>query len=492
MRRTPRVIDAVAGRINDTGLWLGAAALFVILSLVYVFSIEIRATRSASITGDEPFYLLTTQSLLADRDLDLSNQYAARSYEEFFDHPTGLWRQSIPAEDGRLLSPHNPGLSVLIMPGFALGGLAGAQAQLLVMAAATLSLAFVLADRLIGVRAAAWLATLGVGLTAIAFIHSTEIYPEFPAALALVLALLVATRGRRLTTLDAVLLCILLTAICWLGIKYAPLAVLVAAFSLMRSEPNGRITLLGLGALSAAIYVWFHLKTFGELTPYSVSVVYGGMSTVETLGQHIEFQDRIYRLWGIFVDRRFGIGRWAPLLLAVVPGMVLLARGTSTMRLVLGLILTQLLIAVFVVITMMGWWFAGRTMVTVVPLMALPLALLLSKAGSAGRVLIALLAVYSIIVTAGLALAGHSREITIAVDPFDMRFLPFRALSPVFPQYTSWTGETWALTVFWVGLAALAVVIAASPVRASSLRIRRRILYPSGVSASQDFPTPSA
>ena len=66
MRRTPRVIDAVAGRINDTRLWLGAAALFVILSLVYVFSIDIRATRSASITGDEPFYLLTTQSLLAD------------------------------------------------------------------------------------------------------------------------------------------------------------------------------------------------------------------------------------------------------------------------------------------------------------------------------------------------------------------------------------------------------------------------------------------
>ena len=478
------MLASLRGRVADRGLWLGATGLFAILCLVYAFSVDIRATRGASITGDEPFYLLTTQSLLADGDLDLRRQYEIRSYEEFFDHPNGLWRQSIPNEDGRLLSPHNPGLSVLLMPGYALGKLVGVQTQLLLMAAATLALTFVLADRLIGRRVAAWVATLGVGLTAIAFIHSTEVYPEFPAALALVTALLVATRERRLTPVDAAMLCFLLSAICWLGIKYAPLTILVAAFALLRSERNGRLTLLGLGGLSAAIFIWFHLKTFGELTPYNVSVVYGGMSTAETLGLHVEFQERVYRLWGIFVDRRFGIGRWAPLLLAVVPGMALLARGTSSMRLVLGLILTQLLIAAFVVITMMGWWFAGRTMVTVVPLMALPLALLMTRANVRGRVVIALLGVYSVIVTAGLALAGHSREITIAVDPFDMAFLPFQALAPVFPQYTSWTGETWALTVFWVSLAAASILIAASPVRRNSLTIRRRIRYTTGASVA--------
>ena len=109
-------MDLFAGR----RVLLGAAALFLILSLAYVSSIGIRASRGASITGDEPFYLLTTQSLMEDLDLDLRNQYKARSYESFFDHPDGLWRQSVPARDGRLLSPHNPGLSVLIIPGFAL------------------------------------------------------------------------------------------------------------------------------------------------------------------------------------------------------------------------------------------------------------------------------------------------------------------------------------------------------------------------------------
>ena len=92
------------------GLLPWAAALFLALVLIYAFSIGIRATRGASITGDEPFYLMTTQSLLTDLDLDLRNQYEARSYEEFFDHPDGLWRQSVFSDDGRLLSPHNPWL----------------------------------------------------------------------------------------------------------------------------------------------------------------------------------------------------------------------------------------------------------------------------------------------------------------------------------------------------------------------------------------------
>ena len=116
------------------------------------FSADIRATRGASTTGDEPFYLLTAQSLPADGDFDLRNQYETRSYESFFDHPDGLWQQSLPLPDGDLLSPHHPGLSILLIPGFALGGLVVAQVQFLLLAAAAMALAFVLADRLTGLR----------------------------------------------------------------------------------------------------------------------------------------------------------------------------------------------------------------------------------------------------------------------------------------------------------------------------------------------------
>ena len=449
---------------------LGAAALFLVLALAYAFSLGIRATNGAAITGDEPFYLLTTQSLLEDGDLDLRNQYDARSYEAFFDHPDGLWKQSLPSRDGRLLSPHNPGLSVLLVPGFALGGLTGAQAQLLLTAAATMALAFVLATRLTGRSGVSWLAALGVGLSAVAFVHSTEVYPEIPAALALTLSLLVITKRERLTPVDALCVTAALSAMCWLGVKYAPLAVLVSIYFLLRADGPGRAVLIGLSSASAALFVWFHLETFGSLTPYSVNVVYSGQSTVEVFGRHVDFGDRFYRLWGLFVDRRFGVGRWAPLLLAAVPGLVLLVRRGSAHRVVFGLIAAQVLIATFVAITMMGWWFPGRTLMTVLPLFTLPLAHAAAAAATWVRAAIAVVAVYGAAITAGLARAGHSGEVRIAVDPFDMSFTPFQSVSWLFPDYRAWTLETWGLTAFWLALAGLSLVLAAPPARRHARR----------------------
>ena len=449
----------LAGLGRRRGLPLSAAALFVLLAGIYFFSIDIRASRGASISGDEPFYLLTTQSLLQDGDLDLLNQYQARSYESFFDHPDGLWQQSVRSGDGRLLSPHNPGLSLLLVPGFALGGLIGTQVQLLLIGAGAMTLAFLLAVRLSQSRVICWGATLAVGLSATAFIYSTEVYPEFPAALALLSCLLVVTRKTGLSGRDGLYLAIGLSALCWLGVKYAPLAALVAAYFLYKANGRGRVTLLGLGGVSAAYFVWFHLSTFDSLTPYNVNVVYAGLSSFEVVDRHVEFGDRFYRLWGLFVDRRFGVGRWAPVLLAAVPALVMLALGDGRRRVLLGLMAIQLLIAAFVAITMMGWWFPGRTLLTVLPLLVVPLALLTLRAGPLVKWAMAALALYGVVITAGLAYAGHTGEVTMVVDPFDTSFPPFRALAWAFPNYTYWNWETWLLTVIWLAMAGVATLV---------------------------------
>ena len=441
--------------VKGKELLLAAAALFLLLCVAYSFSIDIRATRGASITGDEPFYLLTTQSLLADADFDLTNQYEARSYESFFDHPDELWLQSVTQPDGDLLSPHNPGLSFLVIPGFGLGGLAGAQIQLMVLGAATMALAFVLADRLTGRRVLSWLVTLGVGLSATAFIYSTEVYPEFPAALALVLSLLVVTQEKHFDVADGLLLAVLLSIMCWLGVKYAFLALPVCGYYLFRAQWSGRLALLTTGAASAGFFTWFHLQLFGGLTPYGVNAVYAGWNTSDILRGHVEWGERYYRLWGLFIDRRFGIGRWAPLLLAAVPGMALLAMGKPALKLMLSLIIVQMLIAAFVAITMMGWWFPGRTMLTVLPLFVLPTVLVIDRVPLWGRLSIVVLGALTLATTYALALAGRSGEITIAVDPFDLAFPAFQGLSGLFPLYTWWTVETWWLTWFWLTVAVL-------------------------------------
>ena len=465
---TASALRFVSDWIRGRELLLGALALFLLLSVAYAFSVDIRATRGASITGDEPSYLLTTQSLLDDGDFDLRNQYATKSYKSFFDHPNDLWQQSVPRQDdGRLLSPHNPGLSFLVIPGFALGGLAGTQVQLLVLAAATMALAFVLAARLSGHWLVSWAVALVVGLSATAFIYSTEIYPEFPAALTLVIALLLVTRRRVFGVADGLMLAAALTAMCWLGIKYAPLALLVSGYFLLKADRAGRMALVIAGTASAVFFAWFHLNLFGSLTPYGVAVVYAGWSTTDILGGHVEFGERYYRLWGLFIDRRFGIGRWAPLLLAAVPGMALMGmwnvelgmrnwgRNSLAYILMLGLILVQMVIATFVAITMMGWWFPGRTLLTVLPLFVLPICLFVVRASFWGRIAVALLGVLTLATTYGLAMAGRAGEVTIAVDPFEMGFAPFRGLAGIFPLYTLWTTETWWLTVFWLAVAAL-------------------------------------
>ena len=184
-------------------------------------------------------------------------------------------------------------------------------------------------------------------------------------------------------------------------------------------------------------------------------MVYAGWNSAEILGGHVEWGERYYRLWGLFIDRRFGIGRWAPLLLVAVPGLTLLAMAKPACRLVLGLIVAQMLIATFVAITMMGWWFPGRTLLTVLPLFVAPIVLLLVRLPLWGRISVAILGVLTLATTAGLAQAARAQEITIAVDPFDMAYPAFQGLRGLFPMYTWWTTETWWLTYFWLVLAGL-------------------------------------
>jgi hypothetical protein len=456
--------------------------LFVLLATCYVASIDLRASRGASITGDEPFYLVTTQSLLQDGDLDLRQQYASASYRSFFDHADPLWRQADPLPDGRLLSPHQPGLSMLLLPGFAVGGLLGAQIQLLLIAATAFALAYHLIARETGRRRLAWGTTAVVALSPPAFVYATEVYPEMPAALCVVGALFVlrwrpgVPRGLALVGL--------LSALAWLGMKFVPLGVVVAAFGLWRAPILERAWIVGLGGVSGAAYIGWHLATFGALTPYETNLVYAGASAQTVLGAHLGFEDRVYRLWGLFVDRRFGIGRWAPVFLAVLPALPLAWREMREGRLVVSAVLAQVLVATFLSVTMMGWWFPGRMLIVVLPLFAFVLAVLLIRLPRPAQLLAAIAGGYSVLITAALAVAARSGEVVLAVDPFAMGAWPFRVMEGAFPLYTWWSEETIVLNAAWlIGLSVATALVATTTDRGARRhvpwrRTRRPTLTP--------------
>ncbi len=462
-----RVPEWRVARLSDTQS--GALLLFLVLAVLYVASVGLRASRSASITGDEPFYLVTTQSLLQDGNLDLRGQYASESYRSFFDHPDGLWYQSAPMEDGRILSPHAPALSVLLLPGFALGGLVGAQVQLLLIAAATFALTFVLIVREVGRPRLAWAVTATVGLSAPAFVYATEVYPEVPAAACVVLALLAlrAMRGRA----RCLAVVALVSGLAWLGPKYVvPGAVLAGAYLWQAETWRDRGWFLGLGALSAALYVWAQVAWFGALSPYSTNLVYDGASTASVVASHVSFEDRAYRLWGLFIDQRFGIGRWAPVLLAVWPVLPLLVRFSRTGAVAAALIVTQLLVATFVSVTMMGWWFPGRMLIVVFPLLALALTVAAAKLPGIALAIAASFAAYSLAVTAALVHASRCGAVRIAVDPFEMPAGIFRVTEPLFPNYTWWGSETILLNAAWLALGVSTTALVASSVYAHAIR----------------------
>ncbi|MEA2414030.1 MAG: hypothetical protein QOI58_687 [Thermoanaerobaculia bacterium] len=170
--------------------WSGNRA-FVIAAIGYALMIPLQL--QTPIDGDEPYYLLMTESLVRDHDLDLTNQY--RGIIRFdAGRPDLLPQPGDPrGPHGEQYSRHEPFLPILMMPGYAVGGLPGALAIIaLVGALLARSTIRFLEDE--GISDA----TIRVLFPLIAFgppvvFYSTRIWPEVPAAF----CFLEAVRGIR-------------------------------------------------------------------------------------------------------------------------------------------------------------------------------------------------------------------------------------------------------------------------------------------------------
>jgi hypothetical protein len=467
--------------------------LWVVFSLLFQASAGLRASWGARITGDEPFYLMTTHSLLSDGDLDLRDEYQQRSYKGFYDHPKPLWHQSEPTADGRELSPHQVGLSALVLPAYALAGLDGVKAFLGVLGGLTVALTFVLAARVTNRYWEPLVATAIVGGSAPVFIHSTQIYPEMPAALLVVAALIVLVGRARPGVLSILLLSGAVLGLMWLGVKYAPVAVVLAGVAFLRAPGPAKTLLAGLLAAGGVLYLWFHLSTYGGLTPYAVNAFYAGDSSATIVDKHFDFSDRWYRLIGLWTDRQFGLLRWAPaLVIALAGGYLTLRRRPAVGALLLIAFASQLAVAVFFTITMRGWWFPGRQLMVVLPLAAvfISFALVEWQRRPLAYILTGLLAAYGLAVTVSLQLATAALEVTLAVNPFEMEWPAFAWLAPLFPLYTTYEPLTWFLTLAWgaIFLALLWLAWRSAPLTIDAIAVQRLLRWPPHIAPGLQRP----
>ncbi len=431
---------------------------FLVVLAAGQLAVGMRASRTATITGDEPFYLLTTQSLASDGDLDLTDEYRQGEELAFWDGTAPLWKQMAPTSDGRLLAPHDPGLSLLTLPAYRLGGLRGVQRSLVLLWAAAMACGAVLARR---AGAPEWAAVLGaivVGAGAPGVVYASQVYPEGPAALCVGVALLLVTgeRSRPLPMAAA------LAALAWLGVKYVPMGAIVGVAWAWRFRTDRRALTLAAVPLVAAggHYLWWHLATFGGLTPYGANVVWAGEGTATIIDRHLALGGRTYRLYGLFLDARFGLLRWLP---AAVLGAWGLRRRTALHGAVLG---TAVVVGAFVWITIMGWWFPGRPLVAAFPALV---ALVAVGAARLPRIAVAL-ALWSLAISLGVVWSARTGSIFLAVNPFDLRF----PLPPMgaFPDFRHFTAREVLVSLAWALAIAGGVVVAAERRRRQSAQGR--------------------
>lgn len=109
--------------------WKWTANRYAAIALV-VYAATVPLMLVTPIDGDEPYYLLMTESLVHDRDLDLTNQYKDLSHSA-----TGRTDLAPQIGDAGGYSRLEPFLALLMIPGYLIAGLPGAIATIAIFGA---------------------------------------------------------------------------------------------------------------------------------------------------------------------------------------------------------------------------------------------------------------------------------------------------------------------------------------------------------------------
>ena len=341
---------------------------------------------NVSMVGDEPHYVLESWSLQEDFDRNLANQYNGGYIQPYLSQAQDY------THTGQFISVHSPGLPFLLIPGAAVqrdvpldvpgqqgapGTELGVHIEMILISALVAMMLFRVLVQLRVARGlllyAAW-ASVVFSLPIVAF--SSQIYPEMPCALVLLIALS-ALIGPRITMRKTLVVAGCAAALPWLSIRVLLFAVVIAAavvariFEVARADPSlARRPLIlaavlppavSLAALSLANHAWYgsyRLDAQGQNHGPPISYVYQ-QSMAELFSQPLGWLPlapmHIIALAGLgYLCWRYG--KWAIATTAVAL-TYLITTGTSNQ----------------------GFSFPARFLIMVIPFAAVPLAAVISN-----------------------------------------------------------------------------------------------------------------
>lgn len=331
--------------------------------------------------GDEPHYLVITQSLLLDRDLKIQNNHERGDYTAYFfgELRPHYLRRGI---DEQIYSIHSPGLSVLVLPAFAIAGYTGAAATVIALTALASSITWIVAWLLTSSACAAWVGWAAVFLTTPFFFHGFTLYPDGVGALFVISCVWLLTRLELQTAVQGrihngpvghgALMCagLAVGVMPWLHTRFTALAVMcsiLVSLRLLAADHRGaRLTaFLSPPVVSLGLWLGYFWVIWGVPDP---SAPYGG-NTQTAIGY-------ISRgLTGLLIDQQFGVLVSAPIYIVAFAGLALMFRQRRRLSIELALLVIPYVSAT----SSFAMWWGGvsspaRFVAAVLPIAALPVA----------------------------------------------------------------------------------------------------------------------
>ena len=435
------------------------AVVGVVAFVVAVVAIDARSTYGARVSSDEPQYLMTAISLGNDFDLDISDEIENGEYRAF--HEVRLNEQTIELNDsGQRISPHDPLLPAVLAGPVRLAGWQGAKVTLAAIIGAAAAATLWVAVRRFGAddRSATWV--VGAFFTAAPLTsYGSQVFPAGSAALAVVLGTAAVTSARPSRRTDLLALASIV-ALPWLAVKYVPLAVVLTAGLAWQHRGNRRHLVRVAATLAAlgVVYLVFHREVYGGWTVYASGDHFVD-GEFQVVGSDPNYYGRSRRLIGLLIDRGFGIAAWTPAFLAMPVALVAVARRNRAAVVTLALVAAGWATATWIALTMHGWWWPGRQIVPVLPLVVAAIAAWVGT-DLRRRALIVATTLMGTATWLWLAWEASTDRRTIIVDFQDTASPWYQATRHLLPDHMQYSSRDALGTLAWVVAMSTAVGLA--------------------------------
>jgi hypothetical protein len=348
--------------------------------------------------GDEVQYLVSTETLIRDHSLSPLKNYIQNVYKrENYYQQEIPYPMLVPGTNGREVSSHLPLLPVLIVPGFWLFGYNGAAGTMILLFSLAAMLTFLSMRKFLPELTSAAV-TLVFFLTYPAVTYSRLIYPETAAVFFLSLSVWASLRLKETGAAGYAMLSGVCAALLFqLHDKFIFMTVALGFLAWCCAKNRMRDFTAWLVPVVASLAVLLFLTRY----LYGPNIIHG-LSVAAGPGD-ITGGQPVWGIFGLYLDRAWGLFIFAPLYFAFLPGIPLARGGRDLSR--WWLFLPIIIVLHTAVSGLFGQWFGGtapvpRYLVPLIPIFIICAGIFYAKCRSvAVKVVLGVLFAFQLVLT---------------------------------------------------------------------------------------------